>query len=243
MIIKTFDSREEAMRHEIELHNKYDVAVNPKFYNKAKATSTGFTMQGVKREPFTDEHIAKMSANRQGSGNPTYRLDTVYEWMHKSGERFTGTIDQIVKHSGKDSSAFYKIFKQQLLYASGWRVKKNATTKIETCDYIGYYRKPKSAESKKKLSKAAKTKKGRKYLTKYLWFNYQGEQFIGDMHELQDHLGGDASKHTIFKRCVIGERNFASGWRIVKNMDTGCVTTELNHGKGIKVKLTSEMIK
>jgi len=46
-ILKVFDTRVEAVLHEIELHNKYDIAVNPKYYNKAKQTATGFDSQGL----------------------------------------------------------------------------------------------------------------------------------------------------------------------------------------------------
>ena len=241
MIIKTFDSREEAMRHEIELHNKYDVAVNPKFYNKAKATSTGFTMHGVTRDPFTDEHKAKMSANRTGTGNQRYIHDTEYEWIHKSGEVFVGTIEKMVKYSSKDSSSFYKIFKQKLLSASGWRVRKNMTADIETIDAVGHYRRnavPEDVLASRQASIEAN--KALKYPNKYLWVNPAGEQYLGNMYQLADLEGKDQA---IYRRHITGARATASGWRIVKNMDTGCVTTELNHGKGIKVKLTSEMIK
>jgi hypothetical protein len=40
LIIKTFNTRQDVMNHEIEPHNKYDVAANPKFWNKCKSTST-----------------------------------------------------------------------------------------------------------------------------------------------------------------------------------------------------------
>ncbi len=45
-IIGIFDTRKEASKHEMELHNRYDVAVNKMFYNKSKATSTGFDTTG-----------------------------------------------------------------------------------------------------------------------------------------------------------------------------------------------------
>lgn len=45
-ILKTFDTRKEAMEWEIYLHNTYDVGRNPSFYNKAKQTSIGFDTSG-----------------------------------------------------------------------------------------------------------------------------------------------------------------------------------------------------
>lgn len=45
-IVQIFGSKEEALAREIRLHNKFDVAVNPNFYHKAKQTSSGFDTTG-----------------------------------------------------------------------------------------------------------------------------------------------------------------------------------------------------
>lgn len=45
-IIKIFDSRKEAIEHEIFLHNKFNVGINESFYNKAKQTSTDYDTTG-----------------------------------------------------------------------------------------------------------------------------------------------------------------------------------------------------
>jgi len=58
-ILQTFDSPKELIDHEIELHEKYDVAKNPMFYNKAKQTSSGFDTTGT---TYTPEAKAKRSA-------------------------------------------------------------------------------------------------------------------------------------------------------------------------------------
>ena len=44
--------------YEIYLHNKYNVGVNKRFYNKSKQTSTGFSTAGIK---FDKEHCLKLS--------------------------------------------------------------------------------------------------------------------------------------------------------------------------------------
>ena len=62
-ILQTFPTREEAAQHEIELHEKFDVARNPMFYNNAKATSTGFNIAGKKR---TEEDKHKISKTLKG---------------------------------------------------------------------------------------------------------------------------------------------------------------------------------
>ena len=46
VIIKTFETPEEAVAHEIFLHEKNDVAKNEKFVNRARQTSTGFAGAG-----------------------------------------------------------------------------------------------------------------------------------------------------------------------------------------------------
>jgi len=45
-ILKTFSTRKEAVEHEIYLHNKYDIAVNPHYFNQAKQTATKFDQSG-----------------------------------------------------------------------------------------------------------------------------------------------------------------------------------------------------
>jgi len=55
-VIRVFDTRREAMSLEIKLHDKFEVAVNENFYNKAKATSTSFDITGTTRP----EHSAFM---------------------------------------------------------------------------------------------------------------------------------------------------------------------------------------
>ena len=46
IILGRFNTRKEAIAYEIELHNKFDVAKNEQFYNRAKQTSTGFDTTG-----------------------------------------------------------------------------------------------------------------------------------------------------------------------------------------------------
>lgn len=59
LILEEFSTRAEALAHEIFLHNKFDVATNPKFFNNAKQTSTGFDTTG-KTFTFTESHIENM---------------------------------------------------------------------------------------------------------------------------------------------------------------------------------------
>lgn len=46
-IVAVYTTAEKASEKEVKLHNKFDVGVNPSFYNKAKQTSTGFDRTGL----------------------------------------------------------------------------------------------------------------------------------------------------------------------------------------------------
>lgn len=65
IIIKTFNTREEALEEEIKLHKLYDVDNNPIFANRAKQKSTkfSFSCKGCVR---SDEYKKKMSESLKG---------------------------------------------------------------------------------------------------------------------------------------------------------------------------------
>jgi hypothetical protein len=65
-ILETFQTKEEALLMEISLHDYFDVGRNERFYNLAKATSTGFDVTGMKRPPRSAEYRAKLSAGNKG---------------------------------------------------------------------------------------------------------------------------------------------------------------------------------
>jgi len=60
-ILKVFNTREEAFKHESYLHFVLDVAVNPRFANKARVTTTGFTWLGQKHSPETIQKLKEAS--------------------------------------------------------------------------------------------------------------------------------------------------------------------------------------
>jgi len=47
IILKVFNNREDAVKHEIELHELNDVAVSNEYYNRSKQTSTKFDTTGI----------------------------------------------------------------------------------------------------------------------------------------------------------------------------------------------------
>lgn len=71
-ILGVFLTREEALAHEAALHEEYNVAVNPKYYNQAKQLGTKFTTAGTK---LTEEHKKKLRGPRyhiRGESSPLY---------------------------------------------------------------------------------------------------------------------------------------------------------------------------
>lgn len=65
IILQEFPTAEEAIQHEIFLHNKYNVGINPLFYNKSKQTSSKFDTTGIPM-PHTEETKRKLSAIKKG---------------------------------------------------------------------------------------------------------------------------------------------------------------------------------
>lgn len=65
IILQEFSTSDQAIEHEMYLHNKYNVGINPLFYNKAKQTSLKFDTTGVPM-PCSDETKQKLSKVKKG---------------------------------------------------------------------------------------------------------------------------------------------------------------------------------
>ena len=63
-ILKVHSTSKSALLHEIKLHKKFNVAVNPNFYNKAVQTSTGFNQAGVKASKELKEKLSRIHKER-----------------------------------------------------------------------------------------------------------------------------------------------------------------------------------
>jgi hypothetical protein len=68
-ILAVCDTRKEALRTEMFFHDMYDVARNPVFANKAKATSVGFCTEGT---TASEEAREKFRLANAGERNPSY---------------------------------------------------------------------------------------------------------------------------------------------------------------------------
>lgn len=79
-VIKTFKDRETALKLEIKLHNRFDVAVNESFYNRSKQTTTKFDTTGLslnkgqishnKGKKMSNEQKKKISESLKGRKRP-----------------------------------------------------------------------------------------------------------------------------------------------------------------------------
>jgi hypothetical protein len=66
-VIIVCSSSKKALLFEIKLHTKFDVGINPYFYNRAKQTSVGFDTTGI---PISDAHRQAISNAGKGRPNP-----------------------------------------------------------------------------------------------------------------------------------------------------------------------------
>ncbi len=110
-VLREFDSREEAISHEIYLHNYNDVAKNPKYYNKAKQTSTGFDTSGC--EPW----------NKGRSMEPGEHWNLGNETPESTKQKMRNNMPD---HSGKNNPRFGKNPNENL---SAEKLKENGLSK------------------------------------------------------------------------------------------------------------------
>jgi len=66
-ILAVCDTREEAMRTEMFFHEMYDVAKNPMFANRAKATSTGWSTEGTTASEETKQKLREAKRGKESS--------------------------------------------------------------------------------------------------------------------------------------------------------------------------------
>jgi hypothetical protein len=65
IILKRFDKREDALNYEILMHEKFDVACNPIFFNKAKQKTVGFACGPGELNPFYGKKHTEEYKQRQ----------------------------------------------------------------------------------------------------------------------------------------------------------------------------------
>jgi len=81
------ETRQEVVEIEIILHNFFDVAVNPKFANRSKQTSTKFDTTGV---PTTEETRKKQSVANSGQRSYMYGVPKSKAQKKAQSEKMSG---------------------------------------------------------------------------------------------------------------------------------------------------------
>ena len=79
-ILAVWDSRADAVRHEMLLQDCFDVVKNPEFWNKAKQTAVGFDTTGLSSAPWNKGYPSKykgakrpqVSEKLKGANNPWF---------------------------------------------------------------------------------------------------------------------------------------------------------------------------
>jgi hypothetical protein len=144
-ILSVFFNKEECLQHEIDLHNFFDVARNPEFFNQSKQKSKGFV--GCK-ENFTEQARKNMSNalnGRRGS----------FKGKHHSQET---KKNNSVLHKGRscfnDGVREYKLFENDLniVELSLQKGRLKSTLEKIAKSNTGKERKPVSQETKQLLS-------------------------------------------------------------------------------------------
>jgi hypothetical protein len=113
-ILKIFNTREEAIAHEIMLHNKYDVGVNPMFYNRAKQTSTKFDTSGISCREDLKEYYRAVHANKIVSEHTRAKMRKAFKGrvyseqarknMSEGQKRYCSRPDYVHPNKGKPVS-------------------------------------------------------------------------------------------------------------------------------------------
>jgi hypothetical protein len=110
-IIALFFTREWAVEYEIYLHNKYDVAINPMFYNKAKQTSKKFDTSGTTLGQEHAERARKLFLGRKHTEETKKKLSEAHKGKPKSEQakasmslaqkRYASSPDYVNVNKGK----------------------------------------------------------------------------------------------------------------------------------------------
>jgi hypothetical protein len=132
-IFKIFETRKEAIAYEIELHNRFNVSNNPKFYNISKQSSSGFDTTGIifiNKSPIRIDDYKKSNIKYHSYGKITVKeANGKIHWIDKDDERYLNK-ELVPLTKGKMSICIdgkYKMIETEEYYKN--KEKYNATNK------------------------------------------------------------------------------------------------------------------
>jgi hypothetical protein len=224
IVLEVFNTREEALAHEIYIHNLYEVHTNPEFWNLAKQTSTKFVsnrkgcklteehkrkcseaLKGRKMKPFTEEHKRKISEARKGTkASP--------ELKAKLSEQRQGELNSNFKHN-----TIYKWVHKDGREFVGRPMDLHKAHNVSDTTIYKQIRGKSSYACGWALvvnvdTGCMTTSVDVDYITPKRWVHESGEVFVGTVAQLQKKIGAKFS-NTI-KKVIRGRYKSTLGWSI-----------------------------
>lgn len=152
-ILGVFDTREEAIKHEIKLHEEFDVGKNESYYNKSKQTSTKFDTSGVKlnRTPEHNQKIREALTGRKRSPEECAAMSKALKGIKRGTQapevyakgvatrRANGNIDNPMKGKTYSAEDTVKLYSSRCKYSDTytWVNKNTGETEEGTCQQMG----------------------------------------------------------------------------------------------------------
>lgn len=140
LVLEEFTTRDEALTHEIALHEQFQVHINPEFWNLSKQTSTKF-ISNRKGCKLTEEHKRKCSESLTGRKMPEFTK----EHRQKIATARTGTKASMAtkaKFSETRKGELNSNFKHTSIYT--WQHRDGTIVSNRIVDMIGLGLMPKS---------------------------------------------------------------------------------------------------
>ena len=228
LVLEEFDTREEALQHEIKLHNQFEVHTNPEFWNLSKQTSTKF-ISNRKGCKLTEEHKRKCSEALKGRKMPEF----TEEHKRKISEAKIGikaSVETRKKMSdsrqGEDNSNFkhktvYKWYKDNEYFVG---TVGQLAMKCNIKDKSALYRaiKGKTLTGNGWLivqnvdTNCSTT--GIEYIVKYQWHHTDGSLAVKNCYEMSKFLEEKFENNV--KKVIRGTQKSIKGWKIESIVET-----------------------
>lgn len=154
-ILKILYTRTEAVCLEIKLHNKFDVAKNESFYNRAKQTSTGFDPTGTKLSDERKKQISELGKGRIFSESSKQKMREKATGR-KHSIASINKMKELKSNVSDETKAKISSSKKGQTHTEETKQKMSETRRGEKNAMFG---KPKSEETKQKISNSLKNRK------------------------------------------------------------------------------------